>query len=1024
MQVPYIFTSPRVFVKEAVDFDNERGVVYREVGGEHSIWAARVPFLPAMLSDDFRPFGKERIRLIQQRQFRFIYDLARARENRATFELRFISTPNPVPGQPNLIDIVFLGKVFSIRQRAGQAFAERLWDKFASNFPLEDPFNYPLEPVTEEARFWEYYEPIPFAEIERSRVLEIRKYEDMPIRNVGTFGRVERVGDYIAHPFVPNVDFSPMGRFFAALAAQPQKCYVGVSIRPTRMFDQEIHNVSFAIGQFKQTIAEENDVTDEYIRTRSAIGAYVYQGLMAEREQLVTVRVHLVGEYHAPYGLAEALGSEMMGNVNNKYPTQWVSAQPADRPGEGTEMEAALNNLRYLEQEMWGDTIAAPPLQRLRYLATAQEAYGAFRLPVPPESGYMAGVLVKSEPFVAPADELELRRQAQANLNDAQEQSDAQAREKKIEIGVVYHRGNPTLQRFSVNVRNLTRHVLVAGATGSGKSTTIKHLLTQLWSKHGIPFLVLYPVDKPDYRELRRHSALAQSLLIFTLGDESTSPFRFNPFEVPEGLLLKTHLSRLMRVFSAAFTLHEPLPMIYREALRQVYREKGWNTILERGEAGREYPIMSEFYGAIRQITDSLDYGREAKDTVRQASVIRIADLLENAGYCINVRRSMDFSRVLSQPAVMEIGRVGSLQDTALLMGFLLMRLAEEIERHPRPADSPHITVVEEAHRLMAESSPALGLTGDTRSAASEDFSNILAEVRGFGEGIIIAEQIPTLLVKGAIANTNLKIMHWLEDIPSFELFSSVMNLDPQQREYARTLGPGYAIVRNPYGRPVHIKVPQFDDQLGDDRTTQIDISDDGTRVYMNEQRQRIGLEDVPLVEWDVSLAVIMPKANTGNKPASVQREKIISDTSINVTTPQTPWRAPIATLGWLMAAPMHTCLFCRPMHETGECKHRRLVRNHLLNDADFRQQRRVELEAAITADDPTQCWQTAQIPLKAIQSCFPDKDKAIRWEIAYCYFAHEIEEFLQETRGPAGQSSVFRKNARSLLQRFAVRQG
>ena len=125
---PYIYTSPRAFVQQAVSFDNESGVGYKEVGGEHSIWAARVPFLPAMLSDDFTRVGQARIPSVMKRQFRFIYDLARARENRATFELRFISTPNPVPGQPNLIDIVFLGKVFSTRRRAGQVLAERLWD--------------------------------------------------------------------------------------------------------------------------------------------------------------------------------------------------------------------------------------------------------------------------------------------------------------------------------------------------------------------------------------------------------------------------------------------------------------------------------------------------------------------------------------------------------------------------------------------------------------------------------------------------------------------------------------------------------------------------------------------------------------------------------------------------------------------------------------------------------------------------------------------------------------------------------
>src|SRR6185436_10171970 len=105
------------------------------------VWAARVPFLPAMVSDDFTRMGTKRIDVVMQRQFRFIYDLARAREHRATFELRFIATPSPEPGEPSLVDIVFFGKVFSTRKAAGQALALRLWEIFICHFPLEDPFN-------------------------------------------------------------------------------------------------------------------------------------------------------------------------------------------------------------------------------------------------------------------------------------------------------------------------------------------------------------------------------------------------------------------------------------------------------------------------------------------------------------------------------------------------------------------------------------------------------------------------------------------------------------------------------------------------------------------------------------------------------------------------------------------------------------------------------------------------------------------------------------------------------------------
>lgn len=988
LTLPFFYTSPRVLIKEEVGFDNEHGIIYEERGGEHAIWAARVPFLPAMMSEDFTRLGVKRIALIQQRQFRFIYDLVRARENRTTFELRFISTPNPVPGQPNLIDIIFLGKVFSLRNRGAQPLAERLWEKFISNFPLEDPYGYPLEPVTEEKEFWRYYEPLPFSDISVENLMEIRKYEDMPIKATAALGRVERKGDYIAHPFVPSGDFNPMGRFFVALSAQPQKCYTGITIRPTRMFDQEVFNVSFMIGQFKKTASEDDDVTEEYIRTRSKIGVFVYKQLMASREQLVTVRVYLVGENQVPYGLAEALGSEMMGNAENAYPTMWTGAVPADE----NEMTAALNNIKFLEQDTWGHTITTPPLTRLRYLATAEEAYGAFRLPVPPESGYMPGVLVKSEPFVAPADELELRDRSRANLNDAQAESRLQVKTKKISLGTIYHRGNSTPQEFRVNIRDLTRHTLIGGSTGSGKSTTIKHLLKQLWIEHRIPFLVLYPLDKIDYRELRGFPDLASDMLVFTLGDESTSPFRFNPFEVPDGVLLKTHLSRLMRVFMAAFSLTDPLPMIYREALRTIYREKGWNTVIERGSSDREYPIMSEFYQAISKITDNLKYGREVQDNVRQASVIRIADLLENAGYVVNVRKSMSLSIILNQPTIMEIGRVGSLLDTSLLMGFLLMRFAEEVERNPRPLDLPHVTVVEEAHRLMADTGPSLAGSGSTRDAAGEDFANILAEVRGFGEGIVIAEQIPTLLVKGAVGNTFIKIMHWLEDAPSFDLFSNVMNMTMNQREYARSLGQGYAIVRNPYGKPVHIKVPEFGDQEGFDKTASRDISDNSIRIFMDKQRKRINIEDQPVIPWDSSLA-----ATSGNE------------------NKKEAWRIPTETLAWLMASPMLTCSACRALHMTNTCRFGAQARQIISNDMVFFNSKLNDLQPLLSIEDANDRWTKNLLVLKVLDARFGSLPEENRKGLVYCWIAHAIDELLRNNRNQPDFSKM-RKHASNLM--------
>lgn len=988
---PYIYTTPRVFAQEAYDFDNASGVRHQRVEGEHSIWAARVPFLPAMMSPDFTRMGAKRNTLVMMRHHRFIYDLARARDNRATFELRFIATPNPVRGQPSLIDVIFLGKTFSRAERRGQELAERLWEKFSSNFPSEEPFNYPLEPVIDEAEFWHIYEPLPFDQITPRSMLEIRKYEDMPIPSLEMVGRPTRIGDYIAHPFVPNYDLNAMGRFMVALSGQDQKCIVGISLRPTRLYDQEIHLISTNIGLFRQSVAEDSDITEEYIRARSRVGYQALRGLISEREQLFTIRVCLVGQDHAPRGLAEALGSEMMGNVANDYPTQWSLLQP----GNDKEAGAALDNLRYLEHEPWGHTLAEPALARLRYFATALEASGAFRLPVPPESGYMPGILVKDEPFVAPADELELRAQARANREDPDSTSAVESRKRKVDLGVVYHRGSPTAQVFQLNVGDLNRHGLIAGSTGSGKSTTIKHILGQLWQRHEIPFLVLYPIDKPDYRDLRGIPGLSERLLIFTLGD-TTSPFRFNPFEVPDGLLLKTHLSRLMRVFTAAFSLADPLPMIYREALRQVYRDYGWDTIEGKGTSARDYPIMSDFMEAIRAITDSLKYGRETQDNVRQASVIRIGDLLENAGYVINVRRSMPLSHILNEPTVMELGRVGSMQDTSLLMGFLLMRFAEEVERHPRPRHYPHITVVEEAHRLMAETSPVVSGAGDSRGAAGEDFSNLLSEVRGYGEGILIAEQIPTLLVKGAIGNTYVKIMHWLEDAPSFDLFGNIMNLSAGQREYARSLTPGFAVVRNAFGRPVHVKVPEFGEQPGFDKVIGRDISDETIGAYMAERRETLGLSLPTPEKWSASLSA---GAFTPSDMSAPKRERKVLDL--------------------ILTAPMPTCAHCPALHQTGICAFGQMVRRKFMFPPPDQREARVMLDEALGYPTLAERW-VALNHLAPILAChFPERASPQRRGVAYCILAHEVDDIIRTTSDQKEAAMATRANARALLSQF-----
>ncbi|MEI7557027.1 hypothetical protein [Candidatus Chlorohelix sp.] len=820
LSTPYLYEVKQAAYIET-GYADKKGVQHQPFDGWHIFWAAEVPFIPSFRGNDF---ADSRIGKVVKRQIRFIYDISTFREKQATYELRFIQQPSTIPGKLGKIRIAFVCKVFDPDYKTARDVSLRLWAKFSANFPLEDPFNYPLKPLTDKASFLEIFGDANWyaALKEPGTLLEIRKFEDLPIRTSAMgLGRREEVGDYIVHPLVPSLDFSAMSRFFEALATQKERTVVSICLRPTSLYADEILYLNGAAQRFDDMtrVLEREDriraTTDNaYLVFRSRVGRWVYTQLVKEQNHTFLLKIQIAGEKSAPAAVAEALGSECMNNTVNDYPTQWQLFDPVKT----NDHAIALNNLRYLEQYPWGATLSAPGLERLRYIVTATEACGAFRLPVPPASGFMAGVVVKDEPFVAPR--YEQTKQEGSSLI-----------ENSVKLGNIIHRGQSTGEDFGLPWSQFARHTLISGTTGSGKTNTCLYLLSQLWLKYRIPFLVIYPIDKPDYRSLANLDGLSNEqfafyfgnevqrrpicldLLVFTLGDETTAPFRFNPFAVGDKVLLKQHISRLMRCFNAAFTMWDPLPAIYRAALRKCYENKGWN--IETGKGGPDSPPapnFTEFYAALQNETASLQYGKETQSSIEQATEIRIRDLIATAGSVVNVERSsIEIGDMMKRPVIMEIGRVGSPQDTALIMGMLLVLVSEYIEHH-RP-EQLHVTLVEEAHRVMARHNQANQDHASPQGAAGEDFSNLLAEVRGFGEGIIIAEQMPVNLIQGAIGNSNLKLMHRLEDPDSFQLYSQLLNLDERQTDYARNLQTGHLLVGSAFG-PVHLGVPNLIDDL------------------------------------------------------------------------------------------------------------------------------------------------------------------------------------------------------------------
>ena len=92
--------------------------------------------------------------------------------------------------------------------------------------------------------------------------------------------------------------------------------------------------------------------------------------------------------------------------------------------------------------------------------------------------------------------------------------------------------------------------------------------------------------------------------------------------------------------------------------------------------------------------------------------------------------------------------------------------------------DCRHLTVIEEAHRVMQKCDKV----DDPQYKTSMMFSNMLSEIRAYGEGMMLVDQVPTRLIADAIKNTNTKVTHRLVAEDDCKAVGDAMGLSQEQR--------------------------------------------------------------------------------------------------------------------------------------------------------------------------------------------------------------------------------------------------
>ncbi len=359
----------------------------------------------------------------------------------------------------------------------------------------------------------------------------------------------------------------------------------------------------------------------------------------------------------------------------------------------------------------------------------------------------------------------------------------------------------------------LSKHAFLAGMPGSGKTNSMMYLVSEI-HKERIPVLVLEPAKK-EYRILTTKKGM-QDISLFSPCANSMFPLHINPFEFPKGMKLADHINRLLDVFNGTFQLDPPMPMLLTEGIQDCYEELLWLPgMINTGDL--EYPTMHMLYEKIEKLLDKYEYAPEVKSNLQSILQVRIGSLLaREMGDIFDVARSTYCPEDwLNNSAVIELAALGTGPSNFLiLMLMTLIRESLDIQTYQpekRGYRPRHVIFLEEAHNLIANSSTQIPGGLDPKVSATAFITKMLAEVRALGEGIVIADQLPTAMAPEVVKNTSLKIGLRLTSQDERELIGSTMSADPVQLEKMGVFLPGTCLVSyEDLQKPFEMRIPEY----------------------------------------------------------------------------------------------------------------------------------------------------------------------------------------------------------------------
>lgn len=437
-----------------------------------------------------------------------------------------------------------------------------------------------------------------------------------------------------------------------------------------------------------------------------------------------------------------------------------------------------VSNILIFEERnkaLWGNATRPSGFIRFKQLITSHEVSAIFKLPI--DDGKTIGI--DSKKVLINRDKL----------------NESIIADNNFKVGIIKNAARNGFNdgaHAGIPLNQFTKHGLIVGMPGSGKTNFSLGLLLQFWKDFKIPFLAIEPT-KTEYRSL---IDAVPELQIFTPGKNDVSPFIINPFIPPKGVTVESYTPSLAAAFKASFSMPNPLPDIFLGAINDCYTEYGWKKNSTIDDPDIELFGMYEFIRVFKKNIGHLEYKGETKSNIESAGIVRLVSLIEQNSNIYDTIHTIPIEDLLSHPTIIELNAINNKEQKSLIMALLLILFCVYTKNNVSgDGRLKNVLLIDEAHVLLGQKGRSSQDGADSQGSTVETLEDLIKEIRSFGTSIIIADQSPTSVGREIVANTDVKIMFKLVEKDNKDTVRTATNMSDLNYELLGRLGVGEALL-------------------------------------------------------------------------------------------------------------------------------------------------------------------------------------------------------------------------------------